>query len=208
MSDSGSRKRFGFPELIGAVVIALLVGFYAGTVFVDAYRENKAPASQAQSQPMPPAQAPAQAAPAPDPQAAARIATLEQVVKANPKDLKSWVELANLYYDADQPVRAIPAYEKAVELDPNNPDVWTDLGVMYRQANRPKDALAAFDKAAALDPNHQNSRFNRGIVLLHDLNDRAGALAAWEDLLRINPLATTPDGLPVSQLVESLRKDK
>lgn len=207
MSDSGSKKRFGFPELIGAAVIALLVGFYAGTVFVDAYRAGKAPASQAQSQPMPPAAA-VPNLPAVDPQIAARIGTLEQVVKSNPGDLKSWVELGNLYYDSDQPVRAIPAYERAVELDPRNPDVWTDLGVMYRQVNRPKDALAAFDKAAALDPKHVNSRFNRGVVLLHDLGDRAGALVAWEDLLRVDPQATTPDGQPLAQMLESLRKNK
>jgi len=65
--------------------------------------------------------------------------------------------------------------------------------------------LAAFDKAIALDPRHDNARFNKGVVLLHDLNDRAGALAAWEELVRIRPDARTPDGQLLSEVIKQAR---
>ncbi|MBL6968490.1 MAG: hypothetical protein ISR62_08735 [Desulfobacteraceae bacterium] len=37
---------------------------------------------------------------------------------------------------------------------------------------------------------------------MHDLNDSAGALKAWEGLLKINPMAKAPNGQLVMELVE------
>ena len=50
------------------------------------------------------------------------------------------------------------------------------------------------------------SRFNKGIVLMHDLNDIKGAIKAWEDLLQINPVAVAPNGMSVDQLVQSMKQ--
>jgi hypothetical protein len=36
------------------------------------------------------------------------------------------------------------------------------------------------------------------------MNDREGAVKAWEDLLKINPNAMAPNGLPVSEAIKSL----
>jgi hypothetical protein len=43
-----------------------------------------------------------------------------------------------------------------------------------------------------IDPRHEISRFNKGIVLMHDLQDQKGALQAWEELVKINPIAKAP----------------
>jgi tetratricopeptide (TPR) repeat protein len=75
---------------------------------------------------------------------------------------------------------------------------------MYRRNGQPVKALEVFDKAIALDPRHEQSRFNKGIVLRYDMNDREGAVKAWEDLLKINPNAMAPNGLPVSEAIKSL----
>ena len=65
--------------------------------------------------------------------------------------------------------------------------------------------MDAFKKAADIDPRHEQSRFNQGIVLMHDLDDRQGAIEAWEALLKVNPSAKTSNGQPVKQLVEGLK---
>jgi cytochrome c-type biogenesis protein CcmH/NrfG len=179
------------------VLAALAVGFVGGVVF-SAWRMERVPGS------MPPRPM-GGAAPAPQ-DFSAEIDRLRQKTDADPKDTAAWTELGNRYFDSDRPQEAITAYEKSLALDPSNADVWTDLGVMYRRVGEHRKAIEVFDKAKALNPRHEVSRFNKGIVLLHDLNDQNAALEAWEDLLRINPLATTPNGQSLDAMVRAIRQ--
>ena len=103
------------------------------------------------------------------------IASLEDETARNPENTQAWVQLGNEYFDSSQHAKAIWAYRKSLELDPNNANVWTDLGVMYRRSGSPQEAIKSFDKAIEVDPKHEISRMNKGIVLLHDMNDMEGA---------------------------------
>ncbi|WP_243440070.1 tetratricopeptide repeat protein [Fundidesulfovibrio soli] len=136
----------------------------------------------------------------------AQAKTMEDKVAKNPNDVKSWVELGNLYFDADLPERSVAAYEKALALDAGQPDVWTDMGVMLREMKKPQEALKAFQKAVSLQKNHEIARMNIGVVMLNDLGDKAGALAAWSELVAINPEAKMPDGRKVADAVKQLSK--
>ena len=98
------------------------------------------------------------------------------------------------------------ADRKSLELNPDNANVWTDLGVMYRRSDNPKKALECFNRAADADPTHEVSRFNKGIVLLHDLNDMEGAIKAWEELLKINPFAMAGNGQSVDEIVKQFKQ--
>ena len=82
----------------------------------------------------------------------------------------------------------------------------TDLGIMYRRTGQPRKAVEAFDKAAKINPRHETALYDKGIVLMHDLNDVPGAIKAWEELLKRNPEATSPTGQPVKNLVKTLKK--
>ena len=97
------------------------------------------------------------------------------------------------------------AYNNALELNPGNPDVLTDLGVMYRRKGQPLEAIKAFDKAIKIDPRHEASRFNKGVVLLHDLNDSEGAIRAWEELVEVNPFARANGDELVLKLIEKIK---
>ena len=103
------------------------------------------------------------------------------------KNLPAWVELGNLYFDSDRPQEAIEAYRQYLATKPDNPDVRTDMGVMYRKLGQSDKALEEFGKAAQSDPKHANSRYNIGIVLLHDKQNIRAAIKAWEEVLKINP---------------------
>jgi cytochrome c-type biogenesis protein CcmH/NrfG len=139
---------------------------------------------------------------------AAQILQLEKMTKENPKDVASWTNLGNLYFDNGNFQKAIAAYTKSLELHPNNADVLTDLGIMYRRAGQPKKAVESFDKAAKVDPKHETALFNKGIVLMHDLNDFDGAIQAWQELLKRNPAATSPSGQSIKDLVERLKETR
>jgi len=82
---------------------------------------------------------------------------------------------------------AAAAYEQALALKPGDPDVTTDLGIALRGLHDPAGAVARFREAAEADPKHPQSRFNLGLVLLHDLGKPDEAVAAWEDYLKVAP---------------------
>jgi cytochrome c-type biogenesis protein CcmH/NrfG len=146
--------------------------------------------------------------PAPAPADSDRIAALERQAQADPGNAKAWKELGNAYFDSNQYEASISAYRKSLELNPNNANVWTDMGVMYRRSGKPEEAIKAFDQAIAADPKHEVSRMNKGIVLLHDLNDYKGAIEAWEGLLAVNPIAMAPNGISIDQMVTQLKKQQ
>jgi tetratricopeptide (TPR) repeat protein len=135
-----------------------------------------------------------------------KIMALEKQASLNPGNFKIWTQLGNLYFDSNDFKNAIRAYKKSLELNQNNADVWTDLGVMYRRDGQPNEAIKAFDKAIEINPRHEIARFNKGVVLMHDLRDFENAALTWEELLKINPSARAPGGQPLRELVAQLKR--
>ena len=138
-----------------------------------------------------------------DPEA---LASMENAAAADPTNAELWIKLGNFCFDHNLPARAVNAYERALELRPNEVNIWSDLGVMYRRTKQFEKSVEAFGHAAQLDMSHITSRFNMGIVYLHDLNDRASALKAWKSVLDINPEAKSPTGQRVADMVRELEK--
>jgi len=181
--------------------IALVVGFLGGVVFGVYKTGSDKPIQKSMvSQPV----AKDQGASV---EQAAQIFQLEKVTKENPDDDAAWLSLGNLYFDTGNYQKAITAYTRSLALKPNDANVITDLGVMYRRSGQPNKAIEEFDKAAKIDPKHETALFNKGIVLMHDLNDLDGAIQAWQELLKRNPAATSPSGQPVKDLVERIKEN-
>jgi len=182
-------------------LIALVVGFLGG-IFYSAMQAGPKGSVQTASAPAGPS--PQQQSQNLSSEQAKNILSLEQAVAADPTNIQAWTNLGHVYFDTNNPPKAIRAYEKALELSPDNPNVLTDLGVMYRRNGQPEKALDAFNRAIAVDPRHEQSRFNKGIVLRYDMNDRDGAVKAWEELLKVNPAATAPNGQPLGEAIKTL----
>jgi len=136
-----------------------------------------------------------------DPDVDAGIAELENFLAQNPEDPDAWAQLGHLFFDSQQFDKAIQAYQRSLAIEPDNPAVLTDMGVMYRRSGDPDQAIQAFDQAVAVSPGFETALFNKGVVLMADLNDLPGAMAAWEELVKINPDATTPNGEKVADIV-------
>jgi len=140
-----------------------------------------------------------------DEEAHQAILQLEAEVTANPDNFQAWRQLGNQYYDHNQPQKAIGAYTKTLELQSGDANLLTDLGVMYRRTNQPQKAIESFDKAIQMNPTHEPSRFNKGIVLLHDLDKPDEAIASWEELLRINPQARAANGESIRDFINNVK---
>ncbi len=181
------------------VALACLgVGFVGGVIFSAVRTAPVAVKVQA---------TPPSAPQAPNIEGRQTIAMLQQIVAQDPQNYEAWVRLGNTYFDSQQAHEAIEAYEKALAIQDGSPDVWTDLGVMHRRHKNPQQAVICFDEASRRDPQHVSSLFNKGFVLLADLNDKEGAIKAWEQVVAINPMAATPNGDMIGNLLENLRKD-
>ncbi|PLX42727.1 MAG: hypothetical protein C0608_01290 [Deltaproteobacteria bacterium] len=173
--------------IIGAS--ALILGFLLGLLSYHlimgggSSQAYKAPGQQAAPQAPPPTLAPPSAT---MPNLTAEINGIKEALKLSPDNRSAWVKLGNLYFDSQQPNEAIEAYSKALELGPDDPDVLTDRGIMYRAISDYVAAIADFKKASEVDKSHVNALYNLGITLLHDLQDNAGALEAWQELLDRN----------------------
>ncbi|HEY2905383.1 MAG TPA: tetratricopeptide repeat protein [Vicinamibacterales bacterium] len=109
------------------------------------------------------------------------------VLARDPKNLDAAVKAGNLLYDAQRYVEAIGFYQQAFALNATDINVSTDLGTALWYVGRPDEALAQYDKSLALNPTHAQTLFNVGIVRADGKGDNAGAVAAWEQLLKANP---------------------
>jgi len=192
------------------VVIALLVGFAIGATVGILYMINRGEkgfekVATVQKPQMAPPGAPATTPPGRDSiEVASQIQTLKEIVKKDQKNLAAWVELGNLYFDANQPKEAIEAYSQYLAIKPDNPDVRTDMGIMFRSLGNFDRAVEEFKKAAQSDLKHANSRYNIGIVLLHDKEDIIGAIKAWGEYLKVEPQGEKADR--VRAQMENLKK--
>ncbi|MEZ4524444.1 MAG: tetratricopeptide repeat protein [Desulfobacterales bacterium] len=189
----GHEDKSSVIHLHTSILIAiamLVIGFIGGTVFGVMKTVPRTAEKSAASNEMPDRM----------------FLALEEETVRNPQNADAWTRLGNAYFDSSQHQKAIYAYEKSLSISPDSPDVLTDLGIMYRGNKQPENAVEMFSKAMSLDSKHQNSRMNKGIVLLHDLKDEAGAVQVWEELLDINPLATFPNGQTVEDLVRHYKE--
>jgi len=157
------------------VIVSLLVGFIAGAVtgikFAPGSLHPAGTEAAPQSQP-------------PGMPSEEEIKALERVVDREPNNLQAIISLGNKYFDAHRYRKAIDMYSTALKIDPGNADVRTDMAVMYRGLKEYDTAVKELREAAARNPGHVNSRYNLGIILLHDKKDVPGAIAAWEDCLK------------------------
>jgi len=189
------KKEFMFM----AVLVALVAGFLGGVIY-SSYKNPVQIAANTGSAPGGGQQT------GPTEEQARRIFALEKEVAANPDNGAAWTSLGNVYYDVNQYTKAINAYSKSLELDPKQPEVLTDLGVMYRRNRQPQEAINSFDRAISLNPAIEQARFNKGVVLIYDLNDKDAGLKAWEELVAINPEARAPNGQLVKDVIEEASK--
>jgi cytochrome c-type biogenesis protein CcmH/NrfG len=184
------------------LAIGVFVGFLAGYFTGASRSSDEAPAVAAPAQ----AQAPA-APPRPNPiELQQRIASNQQVVAADPRNVTAWIALGNDYFDLQQAQSSVDAYAKALALEPRNPDVLTDQGVMYRQLQQYDKAVANFQKAIRLDPKHVQSWYNLGIVYAQDLKQPDQAIKAWNKLIEVAP--DSSQAAQVRQIIAQLKQGK
>jgi tetratricopeptide (TPR) repeat protein len=183
---------------VAGTFFGLLVGWIIGSQQGTAARQATAPAAP-QQQSSSATSGQTTAAPFDD----ARANALKQSADRDPRDARSRLELANLYFDAERFEDAARWYEAALSIDPKNVNASTDLGISYYYTNQADKALAQFDRSLALDPRHAKTLLNIGIVRAFAKEDLSGAAKVWQQVVEISP--DSAEGRAARQALEGLR---
>lgn len=189
------------------VILSLMIGFIGGTIY-SSFKLSDGQTANVGGAPSGPAPSGAAAPEDHTAQFAAEIMRIEQMLEKNPENAELWATLGNLFFDTSQVKNAIQAYEKSLELEPGKLGVMTDLGVMYRRNDQPERAVDMFDKVIEMNPKFEQARFNKGIVLLHDLNDFDAGIQAWEELVKVNPSAITSTGETLKEVIKRMKESR
>jgi tetratricopeptide (TPR) repeat protein len=119
--------------------------------------------------------------------AVAEIENYKEILRKDPNNLQALIGIGNLYFDTKQDPLAIENYRKALAVDPTNTNVRTDMAVCYRRSGNPGQAVEELKKGISTTPGHAQSRYNLGLILIHDMQDVEGGIKAWEALLETVP---------------------
>jgi tetratricopeptide (TPR) repeat protein len=191
--DEPSDKYAWMVYAIGAGIFGALAGY---TIAIDGGRAAPAPAVAVTTA----TTSSAATAPGVD---ESELRAYREILARDPKNLQAAIRAGNLLYDAQRYTEAIGYYQQAFALDPTDVNVSTDLGTALWYAGRADEALAQYEKSLALNKTHAQTLFNVGIVRADGKRDYAGAIAAWDTLLKTNP--TYPDVIKVRSLMTDAR---
>jgi tetratricopeptide (TPR) repeat protein len=182
-------------NVILLIIAALLVGFVIGAIAGIKFSSKESPRPVAETDGTAPE----------NPKIVSNedLSHLQNILKEDSDNLKALISLGNLYFDSNEPQKAIDMYRRALKIDPANADVRTDMATMYRNLKDYDKAVKELREAASHNPKHANSRFNLGVVLLHDKKDYKGAITAWEEFLKVEPAGERAD--TIRQRLEQLR---
>ena len=116
-----------------------------------------------------------------------QVAPLKAIAENDKNNIKSRSQLGDLYFDAGRYPDAMKWYEEALALNPKDANVSTDLAICYYYTDQAERALKQLSTSIAIDPKHTKTWLNLGVVRAFGTQDLSGAIAAWEEVLKLAP---------------------
>lgn len=185
------------PRLVyGMAAVCLLLGLSIGYLL----RGSESPASAAVGAPSQPQGGVGQMPSLEQMKAMAdkKAEPLLQQLKKDPKNKDLLLRVAYFYKSAHQFKDAARYLEQALVLDPQNVTGRTERASCLYYDGDVDGALAELQQSLKISPSDANSLFNLGMIRLNGKQDSAGAIAAWEELLKTHP------GLDKKAIVEQM----
>jgi cytochrome c-type biogenesis protein CcmH/NrfG len=128
---------------------------------------------------------------------------LQTIAERDATNVPSRVDLGNLYFDGERYADAIKWYEQALKLAPRDVNVSTDLAVSYYYIGQVDQSLKQFEYSLGVDPKHLKTLLNQGIVRAFGKQDLKGAMASWDEVLRLAP--DSQEGASARRALENLK---
>jgi len=93
------------------------------------------------------------------------IASLDKIIKTNPKDAWAWFEKGVVLYNSGRYDESIGAFNESIKLDPYYWLPWSWKGSDFYSLKKYDQALEAYEKAIQLNPGRGASWNNKGNTL-------------------------------------------
>jgi cytochrome c-type biogenesis protein CcmH/NrfG len=116
-----------------------------------------------------------------------QASTLIEKSKSDPKNVSLLLQIAGIYQASHQFKEAAGYFEQALKIEPKNVTAHTDLASCLYYSGDVDGALKQLNEALKYNQKDANSLFNLGMIKYRGKNDAAGAIAAWQQLLKTNP---------------------
>jgi cytochrome c-type biogenesis protein CcmH/NrfG len=116
-----------------------------------------------------------------------QTAPLLEQLKKDPNNADLLNQVGTMYRATHQFKTAVDYYQKSLAINPKNVGARTDLASCLYYLGDVDGALAQLNKSLTYDPKHAGTLMNIGIIKWKGKKDAAGAVAAWETLLKLNP---------------------
>lgn len=183
------------PLVLGAiVVVCMIVGLFAGSIFMSKKSETPPPVATSSS---PESQ--------PDTETSDKTSTFKRAFAAeqqqdyakalkyysaglteNPDDPQLWNGRGRVLSHEGQYVRAESDLRKALELSPNNKTAMLDLAALFYYKRDYAEALKQYNAIIKKQPENADALFGRGLTLVW-LNKRKDAIKDYQKVIVMKP---------------------
>jgi cytochrome c-type biogenesis protein CcmH/NrfG len=116
-----------------------------------------------------------------------QVSSLVEKSKSEPGNAALLLQIARIYQASHQFKDAGIYFEEALKIDPKNVSARTELASCLFYSTDVDGALAQLTRVLKDNPKDTNALFNLGMIKYRGKNDPAGAIAAWQQLLKNNP---------------------
>jgi cytochrome c-type biogenesis protein CcmH/NrfG len=107
--------------------------------------------------------------------------------KAEPKNSALLVQIAGIYQSTHQFKEATNYFQSALKIDPKNVPARTAMASCMYYSGDVDGAIGQLNQALKFSPKDPNTLFNLGMIKYQGKKDPAGAIATWQQLLKLNP---------------------
>ncbi|MGB7437193.1 MAG: tetratricopeptide repeat protein [Candidatus Acidiferrum sp.] len=112
---------------------------------------------------------------------------LVEKAKTDPNNATLLLQIARIYLGSHQFKDAADYFEKALKIQPKDVSARTELASCLYYSGDVDAALDQLNQVLKYSPKDVNALFNLGMIKYRGKKDGAGAIAAWQKLLRENP---------------------
>jgi len=176
-------------QVYAMAVISLVVGLAIGYLFRGS--QSQAPAQpSANAQPTAPAGGMGGKMPSLEEMkqmAEKKAEPLLEKLKSDPNNKDLLVQVGNIYEATHRFKDAATFYGRALQVDPKNIVLRTQMASCLYYDGDVDGAITQLQQSLQDSPKDANSLFNLGMIKWRGKKDSKGAVAAWQQLLKLNP---------------------